>query len=46
MLHISFSYIKTPDDKLSIVDGDNRLKGAKYLRCAYVDDDIENILPL
>jgi hypothetical protein len=28
------------------VDGDNRLKGAKYLRCAYVDDDIENILPL
>jgi hypothetical protein len=30
ILHISF-YVKTADDKLSVMDGDNRLKGAKYL---------------
>ena len=44
ILHISFLYVKTADDKLSIMDGDNRRKIAKYLRCAYVDIDIENIL--
>jgi len=45
ILLISFLYVKTADNKLSIMDGDNMLKSAKYLRCAYVDD-IENILPL
>ena len=43
---ISFLYVKTADYKLSIMDDDNRLKSAKYLRCAYVDVDIENILLL
>jgi hypothetical protein len=44
MLQISFFYVKTADDKLSTMDGDNRLKITKYQRCAYVDVDTENIL--
>ena len=35
ILHISFLYVKTADDKLSVMDGDNRLKIAKYLRCVF-----------
>ena len=35
MLHISFLYVKTADGKLPIMDGDNRLKIAKYLRCSF-----------
>jgi hypothetical protein len=46
ILDIIFLYVKTADDKLSIMDGDNRLKFANYLRCAYVNIDIENILLL
>ena len=46
ILHISFLYVKTTDDKLSFMGGDNRLKSAKYLHCAYVDVNIENILLL
>jgi len=40
-----FLNVKTADDKLSIMDGDNKATSVKYLRCAHVDD-MENILLL